>query len=183
MTQSLHWSMLDHLWFYLCLFMFNNAYTHTPISQPANLRTVTLTITHVGWSMAHFPQSSQPRSSSTRVSLDPPWGLHSVEHKARIKKDETTRYSLMAVGWAAQDESQFGSWHTLTIGPSVVLIVHIFSLDNLIIINMHDLIKNKSNSHFKHLSLCFLPMKEPAQIFFLMDSGMQSCNNNLWFQV
>lgn len=103
MTQSPHWSMFDHLWFYLCLFMFNNA-THTPITQPPNLRTITLPITHlVGWSMAHFPQEVTAKIFINRVSLDLLWGLHSVEHKACVKKDETTRYSLTAVGWAAQD--------------------------------------------------------------------------------
>lgn len=59
-------------WCHPCLIM------HTAINQPPDRKT-TLTITHIGWSAARFPDTQQPRSLSSG-----PRQVRPVEHKAGI---------------------------------------------------------------------------------------------------
>lgn len=151
--------------------MFNSAYA--PVSQPPNHKTPPLTITYIGWSMAHFPQRSQPRSSST-VSSDPLWGLHAVEHKADIQTVKQPRSF-----WQSSGEHRIN--HHLQFlthshhWPNMALIAHIFHLIIVFITrNVHEfttLMKTSTSDCDKPPSLCFFLTEEPALIVLTTQLG------------
>lgn len=149
--------------------MFKTA--HTPINQPPNRKTTTLPITHVGWSMARFPQRSRPRSSPAACQ-----GTHSGasvlwDTRQMLKGMNQPRCLLTANGCAAQDKSQPLLQDTDSLPAQAQRSLGIFFrlIMLFITINMHEfttLIRNKTNDHDKHLSLCCSPHRRTSPDLF-----------------